>query len=294
MGLPVKGPPPPFVEIRAHGAVVWTRAEARPWVEASLEAGLTLHRAAAGAAGGGEVLSGGRGPVYVVRSRAGAWAVRHAIRGGAVARLLADRYLRLGTPRPFREATLSQQARRSGIPTPRVIAAAVYPAGIWYRADLVTEFVPDARSVGELLFGPQRTRDGGLRMRLLEEAAGMPRRLAAAGLEHRDLNVDNLLLPGDPGSAGLVLLDLDRCRLRRPPLPDRGRGMADRLARSVRRGEERRGPALSEREHEVFRAVLRTLDGAENVSRSRRAEAPSSHPGDGGRASRPTEHGTGP
>jgi len=255
-------PPGPFRQLHIGAATAWARPEARPWVEASLDAGLTLHQAGAGAAGGGEVLSGGRGPAYVIRSGVGAWVVRHGFRGGAVASLLGDRYLRLGAPRPFHEARMSVEARRRGVPTPRVVAAAIYPSGIFYRGDVVTDLVPRARSLGSLLFGPERSQDPALRDELIQAAAAMPLRLARWGVEHRDLNVDNLLRPGeDSGGEGgwppgeLVVLDLDRCRLRRQSLEDGGRAMAARLERSLRRGEERRGPALDHREWDAFRRV---------------------------------------
>lgn len=271
-------PPAPFDRVYVGSATAWARPEARPWVEASLEAGLTLHQAGAGSAGGGESLSGGRGPAYVIRSGAGAWVVRRGFRGGAVATLLGDRHLRLGAPRPFHEARLSVEARRRGVPTPRVVAAAIYPSGVFYRGDVVTELVPEARSVGGLLFGPDRSRDPALREEVIRASAAMPLRLARWGVEHRDLNVDNLLRPGGgteeeerwpPGE--LVVLDLDRCQLRRRALEDGGRRMAARLARSFRRGEERRGPALSDQEWDAFRSV----------SSSRSGEGPTGPPGGG-------------
>ena len=276
-------PPGPFDQVRIGAATAWARPEARPWVEASLDAGLTLHQAGAGAAGGGEALSGGRGPAYVIRCGAGAWVVRHGFRGGAVAALLGDRYLRVGTPRPFHEARMSVEARRRGVPTPRVVAAAIYPSGIFYRGDVVTDLVPGARSVGDLLFGPERNQDPAFREQLIRAAAAMPLRLARWGVQHRDLNVDNLLRPGDnPGGEGgwppgeLVVLDLDRCRLRRGALEDGGRAMAARLERSLRRGEERRGPALNDREWGALRGVSSSPPG----------EAPPGRPGGGGTGTR--------
>jgi len=291
MGNPVRSPPDSFMEVRTGGAVAWTRPEARPWVEASLESHVSLYRAAAGGSAAGEALTGGRGPAYIVRSRVGAWVVRHGFRGGAVARVLGDRYLRIGIPRPFREVHVSEAARRRGIDTPRVVAAAVYPSGAVYRGDVVTELVPDARSLGVLLFGPARSRDTSFRARLLREAGGMPVRLARAGLHHRDLNVDNLLLPGKSDPPKLVLLDLDRCGMSSKPVPDGGRRMSDRLGRSLRRGEERRGPSLAAEEWSSFQTAVGRSTAAAEVSRFRPGAGPSSPPGDGETGSPPEEPG---
>src|SRR5204863_45148 len=82
----------------------------------------------------------GRGPVPVLATPRGRWVVRRYHRGGRVAALLRDRYLRWGSSRPLREAHVSGELLRRGIPTPRVVAGAIYPDGAFYRADLMTEF----------------------------------------------------------------------------------------------------------------------------------------------------------
>jgi 3-deoxy-D-manno-octulosonic acid kinase len=248
--------PGPFGELRTEHAAAWARAEAREWVEEVFRRQSTLYEAARDAAGERDILRGGRGPAFVRRSPEGDWVVRHAFRGGAVARVLEDRYLRLGVPRPFREAAASVEVRRRGIATPRVMAAAVYRDGPFYRGDVVTELVPGARTLGDLLFGDRRARDDAFRIRLLEAAARVPDRLSGTGIRHLDLNVDNLLIPGDSPGIGPILLDLDRCQLRRRPDPGWGRTMAARLQRSLRKGEERRGPPLGPGEWEAFRKLI--------------------------------------
>jgi 3-deoxy-D-manno-octulosonic acid kinase len=247
--------PGPFGELRTGNAAAWARAEAREWVEDVLQRGSTLYEAARDGAREGDILGGGRGPAFVRRSPDGEWVVRHAFRGGFVTRVLKDRHLRLGVPRPFREAAASVEVRRLGIATPRVMAAAVYRHGPFYRGDVVTELVPGARTLGDLLFGDRRARDEAFRIRLLEAAARVPDRLARYGIRHLDLNVDNLLIPGDSPGIGPILLDLDRCQLQRRPDPVWGRKMATRLQRSLRKGEERRGPPLAHGEWKAFRRI---------------------------------------
>jgi hypothetical protein len=80
--------------------------------------------------------------------------VRHYQRGGAVGPILGDRYLSLGRYRPLCETVASLEARERGISTPAVVAGIVYPAGIFYRADLVTEEIPNAVAVAGPLWCP--------------------------------------------------------------------------------------------------------------------------------------------
>jgi hypothetical protein len=98
----------------------------------------------------------GRGTVLAIPSPlpgGGQWVVRHYHRGGALASVLGDCYRRVGTPRPVREYALGRALAERGVPTPRVVGAAVYPAGAFYRGDLVTERVDGARDLAAVLFG---------------------------------------------------------------------------------------------------------------------------------------------
>lgn len=126
--------------------------------------------------------------------------------------LLGDRYFdRL--PRPFVELRVSQALREAGVPTPRVLAAAVVPARPGYRADIATEWLEPGLDLAELLrpnLYPEEERVAAV------EAAGVTAgRAHRAGLDHPDLRPRNLFLrPGDDGRWEAFLLDLDRARLR--------------------------------------------------------------------------------
>ena len=134
----------------------------------------------------------GRGRVFVVPALVGSglWAVRHYHRGGAIASLLDDRYLRLGTPRPVREFGVGRALEGMGVPTPRHVGGAVYGSGPWYRGDLVTEYVAGSRDLASVLFETspfdpaQAMRAAGSVVRLLHERGGV----------HRDLNLKNILI----------------------------------------------------------------------------------------------------
>ncbi len=179
------------------------------------------------------------------------WAVRHYTRGGRIVPLLLDdRYLLSRRIRPFHEAEASEAARMRGIPTPRVLAAAMYPAGIFYRADLVTEFVSGASDLVEVLFDTRRKGAGGAGERLdaLRAAGELVRRMAAAGLRHRDMHARNVLLEWKGAAPIPHLLDLDRCDVGPEGRPSSPHPMYRRLRGSLRKWEVRTGIRVSERE----------------------------------------------
>ncbi|MDX1567343.1 MAG: lipopolysaccharide kinase InaA family protein [Longimicrobiales bacterium] len=239
-----------LVEIERPHARVLARPEARSWVETALDRHETLHRAASSAKGG--IRMEGRGTVYAVPappdeieaalgSGEGRWAIRHYRRGGWVAPLLGDRYLKVGTPRPFQELRVSDEVRRRKLPTPRVVAAAVYPSGIFYRGDLVTVYIPDSLELAEVLFDPRRRGVSSSidRREAMAETGSLIRRMADTGVEHVDLNARNILLRWSGRAPEAHLLDLDRCKLRDGPLPRAARSMHDRLLRSIRKLEKK-------------------------------------------------------
>ena len=242
----------PHRELRAGGA----RALALPAIADAVEDLLargtlygwaSAHPERRGLGGRGEAL---RVPAPRPGGDGGVWVVRHFVRGGSVAApLLGDRYLRLGTPRSFAELRASERARGRGVRTPRVLAAASYPAGPFRRGDLVTEWLPEAVDLGSALFGAEggaaapgsgghtgATHAGGSEAnvsRMLETAGALVRELTMAGVEHVDLNARNVLLrPRDGGLEGWVL-DLDRARLHPEAVVSAGARMLARLERSL-------------------------------------------------------------
>ncbi|MEX1257629.1 MAG: lipopolysaccharide kinase InaA family protein [Gemmatimonadota bacterium] len=213
IGSRAPSPPPAFREIPGSRLRAWARPELEEWVRGALGTCGTLHAAARRDAGGATKLTG-RAPVFVVRRGDTAWAVRRYTRGGAVASFLGDRYLHLGSPRPLSELAASEGLRRLGVPTPRILALAVYRAGPFYRADLATELVPDATDLVEFLFQPRSNASAATRQReILHESGSLVRRLAEVGGYHRDLNAKNLLVRNSSMAPRIYLIDLDRCRV---------------------------------------------------------------------------------
>ena len=231
------------------GAVRVTALEAADgWARDAIADAGTLHRWAAGRPDARSFT--GRGRVHSVdaprpgpdgRAR---WAVRHYQRGGAVAAHLADRYLRVGRSRPEREIRAAAVARSKGVATPAVMAGAVYPAGIYYRCDLVTEVVPGARTLADTAHATDGTRDW---LEAMAAAGRLAFALAEAGVLHVDLNAHNILFEeGDPSRAWVI--DLDRARVGGRPDSDAAERMLARLTRSVVKVGTPTGEALGDRE----------------------------------------------
>ncbi|MBI4539825.1 MAG: hypothetical protein HY704_10000 [Gemmatimonadetes bacterium] len=248
--------PHPYAVSRVGSAFVVAAPHAADRVRMAVQKAGTLFAYAAGHPQA-ERLEG-RGPLYSVPVEAGAWVIRHYRRGGAVARLLADRYLRVGTLRPLREISASVELRRRWIPTPAVVAVVLYPAGPFYRADIATVRVPCARDLAEVLFvepsGPREER-----LLACRAAGDLLRRLAECGVLHGDLNAKNILLEWTAWPPRVHLVDLDRCRFVERVSPWQRERMLRRLRRSLRKWEASSGRPLEPREWDVLDQTFRGI-----------------------------------
>ncbi len=237
-----------FERITLGGVQLLARTEALSWSRQAVLAHGSLYRAAQDSA---HQTLRGRGPVPVLAHPTGEgspWVVRRYYRGGFM-RPLGDRFMRAGRPRSFTEVETSARISELGFATPRIVAAAVYPTGLLYRADLVTEFVPQARTLADVLLGgnehPGALPEGNTQREGLACVADLIVRLAKAGVHHPDLNVENVLIARKAQQVHAVLLDLDRCKVAGPGGPASAvrlrRQLRRRLARSIRK-LERSGP----------------------------------------------------
>ncbi|HEX7050443.1 MAG TPA: lipopolysaccharide kinase InaA family protein [Longimicrobiales bacterium] len=248
--------PEPYGATRVGEAILIARAEAiEPASRALRQAGSLFAFAAACA--DAEPLEG-RGAVYSIPAPGGRWVVRHYRRGGAVARILEDRYLRAGAPRPVRELRTSHAVRVRGIDSPEVVAGVIYPAGPAYRADLATRYIPHSADLARVLFGPERP--AAERESACAAAGGLLRAMHERGVIHPDLNLKNILLEWTTDPPRAHLLDLDRGRVVERVPRRRREAMLRRFWRSARKWETRTGRRLSRAERDAFHAAYAAGD----------------------------------
>jgi len=152
----------------------------------------------------------GRGAATVFEHAGRRFLLRPYRRGGLAARVSADRYLWLGEARtrPLAELQLTLLMHAEGLPVPLPLAARYEQQGMTYRADIITEFLPETRSLAACLAAGE--------VGLLTWAAigRTIRRFHDYGLCHVDLNAHNILLR----DSEVFLVDFDRCSRRRPGL----------------------------------------------------------------------------
>jgi 3-deoxy-D-manno-octulosonic acid kinase len=154
-------------------------------------------------------VSGGRGSAWFVGSTAHPWVLRHYRRGGFIARMSEDRYGWSGEDRvrSFAEWRLLRYLSDLALGVPKPVAAFYRRAGLTYRCDLITERILRVQPLSTAL-------GAGMLAESMWSAVGAAvARLHRHGVDHADLNADNILL----GSAGMVsVIDFDRGQLRTP------------------------------------------------------------------------------
>tara|TARA_B100001750_G_C15450061_1_gene568421 strand:- start:723 stop:1184 length:462 start_codon:yes stop_codon:yes gene_type:complete len=129
------------------------------------------------------------------------------------------------------------EARSRGIPTPRIIAGTAERSGIFYRADLVTEWVPDTTDLTSALF--TLSKNLSFQTAALIAAGRLVSLLENKRILHADLNASNILLNKVNGVLAAHVIDLDRCQALSPTARAPVQLMRRRLERSLRKLEER-------------------------------------------------------
>jgi len=177
--------------------------------------------------------AGGRNIAWFVRHRQRKMVLRHYYRGGLVGKFITDQFWRepILQSRAMQEFSLLQWMHQQGLPVPRPCAARFCPQGLWYRADILVEYIADSCDLARVL---QRRP---LQQAEWQAVGAAVAHLHETGVSHADLNCHNILLD----KQGKVwLIDFDRCS-RRPP----GAWQQDnlqRLQRSLRKELGRLSP----------------------------------------------------
>lgn len=154
-------------------------------------------------------------------------------RGGLVGRLVEKSYLysRLPNTRVWREFNMLRAMRELGLPVPRPVAArCVSVPPLAYRGALITERVPDSRTLTETLC--ERPVDNAGWSRLGKLIA----RFHHKNVYHADLNASNILLTG---SGDFYLIDFDKGAIRASLSRKEADANVARLRRSLNKLQKR-------------------------------------------------------
>jgi 3-deoxy-D-manno-octulosonic acid kinase len=184
--------------------------------------------------------------------------VRHGHHGGMLAGMLKDAFLP-PTRAPY-ELLASYLLAGAGVPTPPVLAFAIYRAGwILRRSDFVTLALP-GRDLGSAL---NEQPEAAARHAWLQPIGDLVRALTRAGAWHQDLNVRNILLvPNAEGLHNAFVLDVDRVRFAPPGDPNVRDANIARLERSVRKWRAQHGGGFDDAELRELRAIASAPAGA--------------------------------
>ncbi len=167
----------------------------------------------------------GRGNTFFFQHEGALLVLRHFRRGGKIAALAKDRYFWSGLQRTraWREWHLLEKLHAMGLPVPLPVAARVIRRGLCYRADLVTQCIPNSVSLA------QRLRQGPLDEMVWSKVAYTLYRFHTLGVYHSDLNAHNILLDVQDE---VYLIDFDKGEMRRPASGWQQQNLA-RLLRSL-------------------------------------------------------------
>jgi len=147
----------------------------------------------------------GRGTTLFLRHNESQLVLRHYYRGGMIGKLNRDLYWYMGAnaTRSFHEFEILNQLQTLHLSAPKPVAAQVVRTGLFYRADLIIERIPEARDLVSVL---QTAQDAAF----FEQLGQFIAQFHSAGVYHADLNIKNIL---HDAQGRFWLIDFDRARL---------------------------------------------------------------------------------
>ena len=184
--------------------------------------------------------STGRSKAHFFRYADTDMVLRHFHRGGLMGRINRDLYLRVDASksRPLLEFDLLCEMRAEGLPVPSPVAARYVPFGPFYRADIITQRIPDARPLQDIIV--EKT----LSPKVWSAIGAEVRNLHNHGVFHSDLNCRNIMMDTRDK---VWFIDFDKCEKRTPGQWTQAN--LERLRRSLRKTANE-NPALHWREED--------------------------------------------
>ncbi|WP_281559225.1 3-deoxy-D-manno-octulosonic acid kinase [Thalassomonas sp. RHCl1] len=173
----------------------------------------------------------GRGTTWFISHQGQQWVLRHYYRGGLIGKFNKDSYWFSGqkNTRAAREFSLLLILEQLGLPAPQPVAYRVKRQGLFYRADLLSTRIQDARDLVGILS------EQSLDESIWADIGATIRRFHDHGIYHHDLNSHNILL--DQRNK-VFLIDFDRGE-QRTVKPSWQQANMERLLRSFRKEQHK-------------------------------------------------------
>ena len=146
----------------------------------------------------------GRGTTWFVQLPPMQAALRHYRRGGLFRKINKDYYWFTGwsKTRSYQEFQLLERLRSHDVNVPKPVAAQATRYGLLYRADLLSEKIPNARDLFSIL------QDRKLSETRYHSIGTEIRKMHHVGIHHADLNIHNILIDD---SDQVWIIDFDKC-----------------------------------------------------------------------------------
>ncbi len=201
-------------------------------------------------------LSGGRGSTSVhAIDGIGDVVLRRYRRGGLIGKVLFDRYL--CSSRPFRELAVLARARTLGVPVPEVVGASSTRAGlIWHRGRIATRLIPGSWTL-PVFIGENRG-DTNRLAAILKRAGAAVRAMHDAGIDHADLNMNNILVDK---KGAVYIIDFDKAAVH----PELGRRRRIRNLRRLLRSLRKLKSIRQKLQDDDFSMIIRGYAGSDTV-----------------------------
>ncbi|NOH80837.1 3-deoxy-D-manno-octulosonic acid kinase [Vibrio sp. RE86] len=146
----------------------------------------------------------GRGTTWFVQTDTIEAALRHYRRGGLFGKLVEDsyRFSDWEQTRSHQEFQLLNTLIKVGVNVPKPIAARAVKSGFTYKADLLSEKIPNARDLVSILT------EKPLPAEMYKQIGQEIKKMHDAQVNHTDLNIHNILIDDQDK---VWIIDFDKC-----------------------------------------------------------------------------------
>lgn len=186
----------------------------------------------------------GRSATYFINNVHGEFVLRHYYRGGAIRHISKDCYIFCGPRRTrlYEEFSILEQLKNWGLPAPTPVAGRIIRKGLFYKADLMMEKIPNATDIFQLL------QKQGLSFEAWKSIGATIAAFHKRGVYHADLNCHNLMRDNQ---GTIWLIDFDKAKIHTPESGRAGWAAQNlaRLYRSLVKEREKNSPFYFEDNH---------------------------------------------